>query len=240
MTFAALYLDDMTLKEFSAEVKSVSEEKFVILDESAFYPKSGGVDNDIGVLIRVSDNQEFTVIYTGKFKGEISHEIDPPGLKVGDKVKGIINWERRYELMRYHTAAHLLSGVFWNEGQVKITGNNLSLGKGRIDFNMEQFNRSLIDKYVAKANEIIQKDLSIKSYYITRKELQNDASLTKLVMGIPEKVKNIRIIDIVDFDKQPDGGCHVSKLSEIGKIELIKVKNKGKNNRRLYFLISES
>jgi misacylated tRNA(Ala) deacylase len=137
--------------------------------------------------------------------------------------------------MRYHTAAHVLSGVFFNEGKVKVTGNNLVLGKGRIDFNFPNFERNLVEKFVERSNEIIQSDLNVESYYITREELEQDASLMKLNMGLPKNIKQVRIIDIKSFDKQPDGGCHVSHLGEIGKISITKIQNKGKNNRRLYF-----
>jgi len=230
-----LYLEDMNLKEFEAVVESVSEEKFIILNQTAFYPKSGGVDNDLGIFKRLSDNKEFKVIFARKIENEISHEVEELGLEVGDKILGILDWNRRFELMRYHTAAHVLSGVFFNEGKVKVTGNNLVLGKGRIDFNFPNFERDLVEKFVERSNEIIQSDLNIESYYITRDELEQDASLMKLNMGLPKNIKHVRIIDIKSFDRQPDGGCHVSHLREIGKISIQKIQNKGKNNRRLYF-----
>jgi len=231
----ALYLEDMYLKEFEAVVESVSEEKLIVLDQTAFYPKSGGVDNDSGIFRRLSDNKEFKVIFARKIENEISHEVEELGLEVGDKILGILDWNRRFELMRYHTAAHVLSGVFFNEGNVKVTGNNLVLGKGRIDFNFPNFERDLVEKFVERSNEIIQSDLNVESYYITRDELEQDASLMKLNMGLPKNIKHVRIIEIKTFDKQPDGGCHVSHLGEIGKIQIQKIQNKGKNNRRLYF-----
>lgn len=231
----ALYLEDMYLKEFEAVVESVSEGKFIVLDQTAFYPKSGGVDNDSGIFRRLSDNKEFKVIFARKTENEISHEVEETGLEVGDKILGILDWNRRFELMRYHTAAHVLSGVFFNEGKVKVTGNNLVLGKGRIDFNFSNFERDLVEKFVERSNEIIQSDLNVESYYITRDELEQDASLMKLNMGLPKNIKHVRIVDIKTFDKQPDGGCHVSHLGEIGKIQIQKIQNKGKNNRRLYF-----
>jgi len=140
--------------------------------------------------------------------------------------------------MRYHTAAHVLSGVFWIEGQVKVTGNNISLGQGRIDFNFPDFQRDLIEKFVIKANEIIQQDLQVITYYISKEELEKDPSLTKLAMGIPKHIETIRIVEIEGYDKQPDGGCHISALKEIGTISIKKIKNKGKNNRRLYFALT--
>lgn len=232
-----LYLDDMYLKEFTATVEKLDEENRVYLDQTAFYPKSGGVDGDHGDFIRKSDGKSFRVIFCGKNQGEIFHQVDAPGLKVGDKIIGKLDWGRRYELMRYHTAAHVLSGVFWHEGQVKVTGNELELGKGRIDFNFPDFDRSIVEKFVMKANEYIQKDLPVRVSYITRDELESDPNMIKLAMGLPKSIKKVRIVDIT-IDKQPDGGCHVKSLGEIGTIQITNIKNKGKNNRRLYFTLT--
>ncbi len=232
----SLYLDDMRLKEFEAEVFSVTDGKFIVLTQTAFYPKSGGIANDEGYLVKESET--FNVVYVGKFGGKISHEVDKKGLKVGDKITGFLDWERRYKLMRYHTAAHVLSGVFYKNLGAKITGNDIStLDQGRIDFNLENFDRSLIEEQVKKSNEIIQADHPVEVYYLSRPEVENDPDLTKLAMGLPKEIKKVRIVDIKNFDRQPDGGCHIQSLKEIGKIHIKKLVNKGKNNRRLYFEI---
>ncbi len=230
-----LFLDDMYLQEFEAEVISVADEKYVTLDQSIFYPKSGGIDNDLGTLVRSEDGTEFNVVHVAKVKGNISHEIEPVGLNVGDLVKGKLDWNRRYELMRYHTAAHVLSGLFFKMGNVKVTGNHMVVGQGRIDFNFPEFDRQIVENLVQEANEIIKKDLVVITYYIDRKEMDQDPSFMKLAMGLPASIKKVRIVEITDFDKQPDGGCHVAKLGEIGEILIKKIQNKGKNNRRLYF-----
>jgi len=145
----ALYLDDMFLKEFEAEVVSVKDGKFIVLDQTLFYPKSGGIANDEGILVRGSDT--FNVVYVGKFSGQISHEVDKEGLQVGEKVTGTLDWNRRYKLMRFHTAAHVLSGAFFKNLGAKITGNEIStLDQGRIDFNLENFDRKLIEEQVKR------------------------------------------------------------------------------------------
>lgn len=230
-----LYLDDMNIREFESEVLSVKDNKFVVLDKTAFYPKSGGVDCDTGKFIRISDGKEFPVVYVGKFGEDVSHEVAEEGLKEGDKIKGVLNWERRQELERYHTAAHVISGIFFKEGDVKVTGNNLTIGKGRVDFNFPNFDRSVIEKLVERANEIIKQNYHVESYYLDRSELDKDPDLIKLAMGIPSGIKTVRIVDIKGFDRQPDAGCHVDKTSEIGKINITKIENRGKNTRRLYF-----
>lgn len=232
----ALYLDDMLLKEFEAEVVSVQDGKFIVLDQTLFYPKSGGIANDEGILVRGSDT--FNVVYVGKFSGQISHEVDKEGLQVGDKVTGTLDWNRRYKLMRFHTAAHVLSGAFFKNLGAKITGNEIStLDQGRIDFNLENFDRKLIEEQVEKSNEIIQADYPVEVYSLQRSEVEKDPDLIKLAMGLPKNIEVIRIVDIKNFDRQPDGGCHVQSLKEIGKINIKKLVNKGKNNRRLYFEI---
>ncbi|MFX0151081.1 MAG: alanine--tRNA ligase-related protein, partial [Candidatus Hodarchaeota archaeon] len=232
----ALYLDDMWLKEFDAEVVSIKDGKYVVLNQTAFYPKSGGIANDLGTLNRRSE--VFNVVYVGKFGGEISHEVDKEGLDVGDKIMGKLDWERRYNLMRYHTAAHVLSGAFYEHLGAKITGNDIaSTDQGRIDFNLEHFDRTLIEDEVEKSNQIIQQDYPVEIYYLERTEVEKDPDLVKLAMGIPKGIKKLRIVDIKGFDRQPDGGCHIQSLKEIGKISIKKLVNKGKNNRRLYFTI---
>jgi len=230
-----LYLDDMYLREFEAEVVGIDQEKYVTLDQTGFYPKSGGIDNDLGTLIRTEDRAEFNVVHVAKVIGNISHEIEPIGLKVGDHVIGKLDWNRRYQLMRYHTAAHVLSGLFFKMGNVKVTGNDMVVEQGRIDFNFSEFDRQSVENLVQEANEIIKKDLAVITYYIDRKEMDQDPSLMKLAMELPASIKRVRIVEITDFDRQPDGGCHIVKLGEIGKIIIKKIENKGKNNRRLYF-----
>lgn len=232
----SLYLNDMYLKEFEAKVSSVKDGKFIILNQTAFYPKSGGVDCDTGYFMR--NSERFNVVYTGKFNEDISHEVDIEGLQIGDKITGKIDWDRRYKLSRYHTAAHILSGAFYkNLGGIKITGNNITLEHGRIDFNMENFDRTLIEEQVKFSNEIVNADHKVETYYMSRSEVESNPALTKLAMGIPKNFKEVRIIDITGFDRQPDGGNHVKSTKEVGPIKIKKLVNKGNKNRRIYFTI---
>src|SRR3989338_361447 len=117
---SALYMDDSYLKEFEATVESVKDDKFVVLDKTAFYPNGGGQPFDTGVLIK--DGEEFHVISVRKADRQITHEVSKSGLKEGDGVTGKINWERRYRFMKMHTAAHLLSAVMHTQDKVLITG----------------------------------------------------------------------------------------------------------------------
>jgi misacylated tRNA(Ala) deacylase len=227
-------MDDMYLKEWDTTVASVSEGKFIILDKTAFYPNAGGVEYDTGV-IKTADGQEYKVVFAGKFGSHISHEVDRPGLKPNDKVHCTLNWERRHILMRYHTAAHILSGLFSKEYGAKITGNQLTTEKGRIDFDLDTFDKDYMIGLIQKANELIGKDLPVETYYLKREEALKDPSMLKLADKMPPEVENLRVVDIKGFDHQADGGCHVKSLKEVGKIIFLSADNKGKSNRRVYF-----
>jgi len=235
MMAKALYMDDAYLKEFEATITSVKDGRYIVLDKTAFYPNGGGQPHDTGTLLR--DGETFRVVFTGKFSGDISHEVDKAGLKQGDKVQGIIDWDRRYALMRYHTAAHILSGVFNKEAGALITGNQLDIAKGRIDFSLEEFDREKMAAYFEMAQAIAEKDLPIKVYYMDREEALHIPEMVKLAGVLPPAVKQLRIVDIEGFDRQADGGTHVRSTREIGKIVFTKAENKGKNNRRVYYTL---
>lgn len=233
----ALYMKDSYLREWDAEVVS-ADGKFIVLDCTAFFPNGGGVEWDTGMMTRKSDGKEFKVVYTGKFHGDISHEADAEGLKAGDDVHCALDWDRRYLLMRYHTAAHVVSGVFHNEFGYKITGNQLTPEKGRIDFDMEEFDVEQLKKGIARSNALVQQDLPVEIYTLSREEAEKDLNLFKLAIGFPHDIPEIRIVDIKGFDAQADGGCHVGSLKEIGAIQFEKAVNKGKDNKRLYFTLT--
>lgn len=228
-------MDDSYLKEFDAEIKQVIGNT-IVLDRTAFYPASGGQPTDTGKII--TNGKEFVVSNVVKQDGEILHQLSSmDGLNVGESVRGVIDWGRRYTLMRHHTAAHVLSGVFNKEAGVLITGNQLDIEKSRIDFSLENFDREQMARYFEIANELVAKDLSVSVYYISREEAEKNPSLAKLATGLPAGIQNIRVVDIVGFDAQADGGTHVKSLIEIGKIEFVSAENKGKNNRRIYYTL---
>ena len=167
-----LYLLDCYIKEFEAIVESVKEDKFVVLDKTAFYPNAGGQPYDTGKLV-AEDGTQYNVVYVGKFDDTISHEVkigDKPVLKPGDKVKGVIDWDRRYRLMRMHTAAHVISIIIEKDCDALITGNQLGLDKSRIDFNLEDFDRDKFDGYMKQANEVIQKGAKVTLSLMPREE----------------------------------------------------------------------
>ncbi|MFX1569595.1 MAG: alanyl-tRNA editing protein [Promethearchaeota archaeon] len=231
----ALYMDDSYLKSWNAKVVSVTDEKYAVLDNTAFYPKGGGQPWDEGLIIK--DDQEYKVVYVGKFSGNISHEVDEPGLKEGDEVHCELDWERRYTFMRYHTASHLISNILYKRADAKITGNQIEMDKTRMDFSMQDYSPEKLKVFVDEANNIIEQDLPITIDYMNRDEVLGKPELARLAIGLPKNIKEFRIIRIGDIDEQVDGGTHIKHLNEIGKIEVTKTVNKGKNNRRMYFIL---
>ncbi|MFH1210343.1 MAG: alanyl-tRNA editing protein AlaXM [archaeon] len=233
-----LYQEDSYMKEFEAEVAEVNNGKYIVLNDTIFYPNMGGQPNDTGVMIK--DGEEYKVVYVGKFDGKISHEVDKEGLKAGDKVKGKIDWERRYTLMRHHTAAHVFTKVIFNETGALISGNQLGLDVSRIDFALETFDKENVQKWIDKTNELIEKKIPVKIEYIPREEALKIENFVRTMADLLQKIDVLRVVNIEGFDKQACGGTHVKNLGEIVGIELVRTENKGKNNRRIYFKLKEA
>lgn len=240
----ALYFLDCYLTEFEATVKKVADGKFVVLDRTAFYPESGGQPGDTGKLVRESDGAEFEVLYAGRFNGEISHEIAgenvSAGLKAGDKIKGFIDWDRRYRHMRMHTATHVIANVIEKEAGAQITGNQLSLDQSRVDFSLETFDRDKFAEYEKIANDLIARNNPINFYLVSRKEAEKKLSrLTTLAKGFSDEIKEVRMVEIEGVTIEACGGTHVKNTGEIKSITITKLQNKGKSNRRMYFTLED-
>lgn len=231
----ALYLEDSYLKECDATVIKVTDGRYIVLDQTIFYPKGGGQPWDTGKIIR--GDEVFNVIYVGKFGGEISHEVDRKGLKEGDKVHCVLDWDRRYKFMRSHTAAHLFASIICNETGALVTGNQIEENKIRFDFNLEKLDRDLIRECVNKANELLKKDIPVTWYELPREEALKIPGVIKMAEALPPNIPKLRIVEIAGIDKQADGGTHVKNLREVGQIRLLKIESKGKRHKRIYFAI---
>ncbi len=233
-----LYMEDSYLKEFDAKVIKITDNGLV-LDKTTFYPQGGGQPTDTGKIVK--DGKEFEVEKVKKVEGDIVHFLKgdewKQTIKEGDSVKGIINWNRRYLLMRMHTAAHVISTIFNKRAGALITGNQLDLEKSRIDFNLEEFDKEKILAYVGEANRLMQEGQEVTISYLPRDEALNDPELVKLAKALPPAVKELRIVKIGNIDRQCDGGTHVKNTSEVGKVEILSMDNKGKNNRRVYYVL---
>ncbi len=228
----ALYLKDCYLQECQSIVTDVLPEG-VILDKTVFYPTGGGQPYDTGVL---TDAQGRTHVVSNVTKTEqgILHHIPGDKPPQGSTVHGVIDWERRYRLMRMHTAAHLLSGLIHGKTGAVITGNQLGLEESRIDFDLEAFDKEQILSFAHDANAIISEQKPVHISFVTPSEAKH---LSKLAVGNYDHLQEVRMITIDGTDAQPCGGAHISNAKEIGTITVTQLKNKGKNNRRLYYTL---
>ena len=228
----ALYLGDSYLQTCKSKVVSVKDEKFVVLDQTVFYPRGGGQPWDTGKLVR--NGEEFPVVAVVKADGSISHEVSKPGLQAGDEVECKIDWARRHKLMRMHTAGHVLGSIMYGKGLL-ITGNQLDIDRTRFDFSMENFDKAAFQSLVDKANAEIARNLDVEVTFLPREEALKVAGAVKLAVALPPDVPELRMVRIGDVDYQADGGTHVKNTSEIGKITFLGAENKGKANRRIYY-----
>ena len=233
----ALFLEDSYLREAPSKVVAVKDGKYITLDQTIFYPKGGGQPHDTGKILKGSE--VYQVVYVGKLSAEISHEVDRPGLQQGDTVRCVLDWDRRYKLMRSHTAAHVLAALLNKGTGALITGNQLEEDHVRFDYNLERFEKSLLEMYLSKANELFGKDIPVKGYELPREEALKIPGVVKMAEAFPPDLPVLRIVEIVGLDRQADGGTHVKNLEEIGKVDLVKTENKGKNSRRIYFKLVE-
>jgi Ser-tRNA(Ala) deacylase AlaX len=227
-----LFWDDAYVREFDAKVVSAEGER-VILDQTAFNPRGGGLVSDTGKMggARVAE-----VTKEGE---EIFHRVEgSPVPAVGAAVHSVLDWEKRYRIMRMHTTAHILSAVVNSETGALITGNQISPEESRVDLNLDLLDKARLDDYIGKVNDVAARGLEVTSYFMKREEAMNVPGLVKLANATPPSVDMLRIVKIGDVDTQADGGVHVRNTREIGRVVGLRVENKGKNNRRLYFTVS--
>jgi Ser-tRNA(Ala) deacylase AlaX len=239
-----LYQRDSYRRDFDARVAVVTPDG-AVLDRTAFFPTSGGVLGDEGGLTGPGGARHRVVETVEAAEGGL-HRLDRPasdaasggpGLVAGDLVHGEIDWDRRYRLMRYHTATHVLTGVMFNDYAVRVTGNQLTPDKGRVDFAFEQFDRAVLEEGFRRSNALIERGLPVRISFVPASEARARPELFKLETAFPHDLPELRLVEIVGFDTQADGGCHVQRLEEVGRLVLTKCENKGKVNRRVYFVL---
>lgn len=236
MATKLLYLLDSYLKEFEARILSASG-NVVVLDQSAFHPLTGGVGCDLGWLVKGDTQFRVVRVEIDRATKVISHVVegDTNRLGQGDVVKGLIDWDRRYCLMRLHTAAHLIAAVMYRDYSALITGGQVDVDQAKLDFNLPRTDREVFEDAVKKANEEAAKHVELKVYFLSREEALKVPGMVKLAERMPPEERELRIVEIPGIDLQADGGPHVKNTSEMGTIQLLKIENKGKNQRRVYF-----
>lgn len=221
------YLRDAFVREFDAVVIAVDGDR-VALDASYFYPTGGGQPHDTGSM-----GQAY-VADVRKDGDLVWHTLQGPIPAVGESVHCILDWERRYQLMRTHTAMHILCGVIWNEWQVPVTGGNMEPLSARMDFEFDPLPEGFAQRVEDLVNEAIAADHPIRVDFLPRDTAVMDEDLIRTKVSlIPESVSEIRVVDIVGLDKQADGGTHVASTKEVGSFRVVKTENKGKGNKRL-------
>jgi len=232
-----LYQTDSYLNEFDATVTAVdAEARAVVLDQSAFYPGGGGQPNDTGLLTSAG-GPEYPVTKVKKQGSDVLHFIggDDPLPQVGEKVHGQIDWDKRYLLMRTHTALHVLCGTVFRDYGALVTGGNMEPGKGRMDFEFERLQGELVGEIEAAVNKEAAAGRDVRVKILPREEAFQIPDLIRTKINLlPEGITEVRTVEIVDLDLQADGGTHVKNTSEIGKIKVVDYKSKGAINKRIY------
>jgi misacylated tRNA(Ala) deacylase len=227
-----LYMSDSYLREFEATVMAV-EENGVVLDKTAFYPQGGGQPSDEGTL-GDQEGREHVVLKVQKVKGQVVHRLegDPPA--VGSRVQGSIDWDRRYELMRTHTALHILCGVIWRDYGASVTGGNMQPLRARMDFELESMSAQFSAEVEAKINLEVAAARPVRTRLLPREEAFQIPDLIRTKINLlPESIQEVRVVELEGLDLQADGGTHVANTGEVGRIRVTGHESKGRINKRL-------
>jgi misacylated tRNA(Ala) deacylase len=231
-----LFHSDSYCKEFDAVVERVvPEEKSVILDRTAFYPGGGGQPNDIGLLngLRVSKVR--------KSGDDVLHVVEGELPGVGAAVHGVIDWQRRYHLMRTHTAMHILCGTVFRDYGALVTGGDMEPLRGRMDFEFERLQKELVSVIESAVNQEVSHGRDVRVQILPRAEAFKIPDLIRTKINLlPEGIQQVRTVEIVGLDLQADGGTHVKNTLEVGHIRVADYKSKGASNKRIYIELPES
>jgi misacylated tRNA(Ala) deacylase len=231
-----LFLEDSYLNEFQAGVEKVDGRE-VVLSETAFFPGGGGQPADKGALGIGPVNA--AVVDARREGSRIIHVLDRAIPGTVKELKGTLDWERRYAHMRYHTALHVLSGVIWKAFDAKVTGGQMRPDRARMDFSFPgEWTAEVVGEIERLTNEALAGDHPVKVYELPREEALGNPDLIRTQVNlVPERVKTIRIVEIEDLDTQADGGTHVANTREVGEIEITGHKSKGRQNKRVEFVL---
>jgi misacylated tRNA(Ala) deacylase len=231
-----LFSGDSYMREFEARVVKL-EGREVILDRTAFYPGGGGQPADKGSLgigpVRAA------VVDARRESGRVVHVLDTAIPDTVRDLKGTLDWERRYAHMRYHTALHVLSGVIWRNFKAKVTGGQMRTDRARMDFSFPgDWTADVVGEIERLTNEALAENRPVKVYELEREEALADPDLIRTQVNlVPERVKRIRIVEIVGLDTQADGGTHVANTREVGEMGITGHKSKGRQNKRIEFML---
>ena len=226
-----LFHHDSYLREFEAVVINAAENS-VELDRTAFYPGGGGQPYDLGTL--VAGGLEYPITRVGNSGGKVMHQIDGPVPRAGTSVSGRVDWERRYQLMRTHTALHILCGVVWRDYGALVTGGDMRPGEARMDFELDQMSAEFAHEIEERINAEVAAARDVLVNHVSREEAEQIPDLIRTKINLlPANIREVRTIDISGLDLQADGGTHVANTNEVGTIKVVGHESKGRINKRL-------
>ena len=226
-----LFHNDSYLNQFDAQVTEITDDG-VVLDRTAFYIGGGGQPHDVGVLI--AGDQEYPVTRVGRSDGKIVHRIEGDLPPKGANVTGRIDWERRYLLMRTHTALHILCGVVWRDYGAKVTGGDMQPGTARMDFELETMSAEFAHELEERVNAEVATARDILVDNLSREEADHHPDLIRTKVNLlPPTIAEVRTVDISGLDLQADGGTHVANTTEVGVIKVVGHESKGRINKRV-------
>jgi len=234
-----LYQTDAYLRNFTASVMAVDpDQNAVVLDKTALYPGGGGQPADQGMINFSGISSELKKIF--RKEGTIWHELSGELPEVGQAVQGMVDWDRRYRLMRTHTAMHILCGVIWRDYQAQVTGGNMEPLTGRMDFEFENMSADLVKEIEKKINKEVDQGREVEVKIISREKANQIPDLIRTKINLlPPGLTEIRTVHIKGLDLQADGGTHVGNTKEVGPIRITDYKSKGKINKRLKIQLAE-
>jgi misacylated tRNA(Ala) deacylase len=226
-----LYQTDSYLREFDAVVIDTAENG-VVLDRTTFFPGGGGQPHDIGWL--EIGGQHWDVPNVRRQKGKVVHELDGEPPPVGTTVRGFLDWDRRYALMRTHTAMHILCGVIWRDYGASVTGGKMKPLEGRMDFEFERMKKELVEEIEEKINIEVAAARPITVRVLPREEAFQIPDLIRTKINLlPRHITQVRVVEIDGLDLQADGGTHVANTQEVGPLRIVDYRSKGRINKRL-------
>jgi misacylated tRNA(Ala) deacylase len=233
-----LYLTDSYVQRFEAVVTG-HVAGGVVLDRTAFFPGGGGQPADRGILRAAGG--EWPVTGLKRVSGQLAHLVVGELPAVGTAVSGQLDWERRYRLMRTHTAMHLLCGVIWRDYHASVTGGNMEPLQGRMDFEFETMRQELVAEIEAAVNREVEAGRPVQVKSLPRQEAFQIPDLIRTKINLlPEGIQEVRTVEIVGLDLQADGGTHVANTAEVGRVRVADYKSKGKINKRIYLELEGS
>jgi misacylated tRNA(Ala) deacylase len=210
----------------------------VLLDRTVFYPGGGGQPPDTGELV-LGDDRLAVVRVAADDRG-VWHWVEGGLPTSGTRVRGEVDWDRRYRLMRTHTAMHALCGVVWNRFASPVTGGNMEPGVGRLDFELPEWDPEDRDPLEEELNRQLDVGRPVEIDVLPREEADRDPSLIRTKVSLlPASLREVRVVDIVGLDRQADGGTHVASTGEVGRVRIVKVESKGRGFRRIRLAIDQ-